>query len=257
MRILSCCKTDTGKKRTHNEDTHMCDDNLGLFIVADGMGGHAAGDVASKMAVETVAEYMKEALKDPDMTPPFGTDVNLSLDENHIKLAIQQANKKIYQHASSDRNFRGMGTTIVVLFHRNSHFNVAHVGDSRAYQIREGKITLITEDHSWVNEQVRAGLMSKDDARNHYLKNIITRALGSKEEVAIDIQKFEVKENDYYLLCTDGLNNHVSDDEILALIKEENYLLHNSVHKLVQIALDRGGEDNITLALLKCVTDDS
>jgi len=256
MKILSCSITDLGKKRIHNEDSYLSDDNLGLFIVADGMGGHAAGDVASKMAVETVIEYMNETIADPEITPPFGTDANLSTDENQLKLSIQLANKKIYQKASSDMNYKGMGTTIVVLYHRNNYLNVAHVGDSRAYHIRDGEIKLITEDHSWVNEQVQAGLMSKDDARNHYLKNIITRALGSKEEVAIDVQKVEIREDDFFLMCTDGLNNHVSDEEILEYIKESNYSLHKSTQKLVQVALDRGGEDNITLILLKCAKDE-
>jgi len=255
MKIISCSITDNGKKRTHNEDAYICDDNLGIFTVADGMGGHAAGDVASKIAVNTIVQYMQETINDPDATPPFGTDANLSPDENHLKLAIQLANKKIYQQACSDKNYKGMGTTIVVLYFNNNYFNVAHVGDSRAYQIRDGEITLITEDHSWVNEQVRAGLMTKDDARTHYLKNIITRALGSKEEVVVDVQKIPVKENDYFLLCTDGLNNHVKDEEILAIIEESNYSLHKSVQRLLQTALDRGGEDNITLALLKCVKD--
>jgi serine/threonine protein phosphatase PrpC len=246
-----------GKKRAHNEDSFICDDNLGLFIVADGMGGHAAGDVASKIAVATVVEYMKESNRDPEMTPPFGMESNLTLEENHLKLSIQLANKKIYRHSSLDRNFKGMGTTIVVIYFKSEYINIAHVGDSRAYHIRDGAINLITEDHSWVNEQVRAGLMSKSDARTHHLKNIITRALGSKEDVAIDINKIKAKDGDYFLMCTDGLNTHVTDEEILETIIQTNYSLHQTVQKLIDTALKRGGEDNITLVFLKCVEDDA
>ena len=234
-------KTDIGRKRELNEDyIYATIDSRGgldnLFIVADGMGGHKAGDFASKNTVETI---VGEISRDKQTT-----DV-----ETIIRNAVDKANAYIFKCSMEDLNMRGMGSTLVVCTVKNNEAIVANVGDSRLYLIREKEITQITKDHSYVEEMVNIGEINREEARNHPDKNIITRAIGVKETVLADIFKVELKDEDKLLLCSDGLTNMLSDAEILEYI--ESMGLEEAVNKLVWEANNKGGLDNISAVLVE------
>jgi serine/threonine protein phosphatase PrpC len=232
-------RTDVGRKRQHNEDSvayiipkdqELLTHKGALFIVADGMGGHAAGEVASEIAVDTVCTLYYQ---DPD------TDVPTSLTR-----AIHYANAAIYQRATENEEHCGMGTTCVVAVLRGSTAFIANVGDSRGYLVRKGQVRQITQDHSWVAEQVRLGQMSEEEAHCHSMRNIITRSLGPFPEVEVDIFVEPVEEGDALVLCSDGLCGMVSDKEITSIV--ENFGPQESVYRLIECANEQGGVDNIT-----------
>ncbi|MBN1336300.1 MAG: Stp1/IreP family PP2C-type Ser/Thr phosphatase [Deltaproteobacteria bacterium] len=241
MRITSCGITDVGIKRTNNEDAFLINDDLNLFVVCDGMGGHVGGEMASCIAVNTVEEVLAsmEAL-------PLGSNAEDTAEATREKLryAIRLAGKRIYDKANVEPEFKGMGTTVLVLLVQGSQAYVGHVGDSRAYLIRSDTIEQLTEDHSLVNEKVRAGLLTTEEARRHKLRNIITRSLGYQEEVDVDIQVRPVRQDDLFLLCTDGLSNLVDPAEMGETLR--TLALQPALKRLVDLACTRGGEDNIT-----------
>lgn len=249
MKIESYGISNVGMKRQQNEDSYLINDDMGLYMVADGMGGHLGGEYASKMAVTTVEEVVRALRFDPDATQIRGVNEADSHPGNQLKHAIQEAGRRIHDQALFDENLRGMGTTAVAALFATPRLYIANVGDSRAYLIREGKIEQVTEDHSLVSEQVKAGMISASDARGHKLKNIITRSVGYQEEVDIDLVCKEVQHGDKLLLCSDGLSNLVEDREIEELV--EKFDIREACEKLVNSANSRGGDDNITVIILQ------
>jgi protein phosphatase len=254
MKIRYAAKTDVGMKRTHNEDYFSLIEDEQLFIVADGMGGHASGEVASKMSAETVSEFYQRT-KDEDATWPYKMDRQLSYIENRLACGIKLANYKIYDAASRDIRFKGMGTTIVTSLVCGDKIYVAHVGDSRCYRVRQGGIQQITRDHSLLEDYREAKPdMTEEEQRNFPHRNVITRALGMRETVQVDIKAHQIMDGDVYLMCSDGLSGMVDDPSILRIVSQAKSL-ERAVAELVDHANRAGGTDNITTLLLQCVAN--
>lgn len=244
--------TDVGMKRRVNEDNFCVNTDLGLYVVADGMGGHAAGEVASRLAVEQIEETISENYIDEETTWPGNFDPNLSRSSNLLRTAILSANEKIRTVTASMSETRGMGTTIVAAVIQNRHATIAHVGDSRAYLFRQPELKPLTSDHSWVNEQLKQGFITLEHARTHPFRNVITQALGSNSDVRIDTLECDFEPGDLLMLCSDGLNSMLSDFEITKIIKETMELpLDLMCNRLIDGAKRKGGDDNITVALVR------
>ena len=210
--------TDVGRKRKHNEDAYLLDAERGLFVVADGMGGHAAGEVASRLTVESIQEFISGTEDDHDNTWPFGYNNRYSVDGNRLSTAVERANEKVMRAVVNRPELKGMGTTVVAALFDERRATLVHVGDSRAYLLRESELRRLTDDHSWVQEQVNAGILSEEEARSHPLKNVVTRALGGGMHVAVDLIEIPVGGGDRFLLCSDGLTGMVSDEEITSAL---------------------------------------
>jgi len=251
MRITSCGMTDVGVKRTNNEDNYLINDELNLFVVCDGMGGHAGGEFASAIAVNTVEEVLTSIEIRPD-AENFSVEDGanpVEVAREKLRYAIRLAGKRIYQRALEDTEYKGMGTTCLVLIVDNGNAFIAHVGDSRGNLVRDGKIEQITEDHSLVNERVRAGLITEDEAKTHKLKNIITRSLGFMEDVEIDLSVHAVRRDDFFVLCSDGLSNFMETEEIGECVL--SYGPQDAARKMIETACERGGDDNVTVVVAR------
>lgn len=248
MRITSCGITDVGVKRTNNEDNYLINDELSLFVVCDGMGGHAGGEFASAIAVNTVEEVLSNLETSPEVEAAR-EDGSIEVMRERLRYAIRLAGKRIFEKANAEPEYRGMGTTCLVLLVDGPNAFVAHVGDSRGYIVRDGRIEQLTEDHSLVNERIRAGLLTPEQARHHKLKNIITRSLGYTEDVEIDIQVRAVRRGDKFLLCSDGLSNLVEPAELGEAVRSMSP--QDAARHLVQLACSRGGDDNITAVITR------
>jgi len=246
--------TDVGRKRRHNEDAYLPDAERGLFVVADGMGGHAAGEVASRITVETIQEYIAATEEEHESSWPFGFNSRVSLEGNRLTTAVEKANEKVMRAVQNRPELKGMGTTVVAALFDADRATLVHVGDSRAYLFRDGELRRLTDDHSWVQEQVNAGILSEDEAKSHPLKNVVTRALGGAAHVSVDLIEVPVRSGDRFLLCSDGLTGMVPDEEIFARFKTEGDL-EKTVRELIDVANDRGGVDNITAILILVAGD--
>jgi serine/threonine protein phosphatase PrpC len=258
MKIFSWGLSDVGRKRDHNEDSFVNKPDAGLFIVADGMGGHLGGDRASRMAVEHVAREIGRTEQLGPGTPP-GSGIGLSGEDAPAAVALRAAARAagaaIYEVAQQDAGLQGMGTTLTALLFRSARVHIAHVGDSRAFLFRDGRIDQLTEDHSWIAEQVRAGLLSEEEARDSKFKHIITRSVGFERDVQVDVGAVPVLMGDCYLLCSDGLSNYVESEEIGRVMTAHFYSAVPQV--LVDLANERGGDDNITVVLVYVGNDAS
>lgn len=250
MRVDSKSLTHVGLKRPLNEDSFCSNVDEGLYVVADGMGGHAHGEVASRLAVETIEEFIKLTSGDTDVTWPYGIDESLSLNGNRLKTSIRFANQRLLEHARTSAGCEGMATTVVAVLVQDSVAEIAHVGDSRLYLVRDAKIARLTSDHSWVNEQVQSGVIDSDQARHHPLRNVVTRALGGRPDLEVDVQSLEMMPGDRLLLCSDGLTTMLDDDEILGIVLGGDGGV-DQTDQLIQAANESGGEDNTTAILLK------
>jgi protein phosphatase len=251
MKISYQALTDVGRKRKGNEDSVFINAEQRLFVVADGMGGHAAGEVASKVAVDSINEFVCLTSGDEEITWPFGLDQTISYDGNRLKTAIRYANRKVLEATKEKSEYEGMATTVVAVLVDVDTANVAHVGDSRVYLYSEGALTQVTSDHSWVNEQIQSGVISADQARSHPLRNVVTRALGGRLDLAVDMQVQKMKAGNVLLLCSDGLTTMVPDEEIASVMEKAQGDIEQMAQDLVAAANDHGGEDNITVLLLK------
>jgi serine/threonine protein phosphatase PrpC len=251
MKISYQAVTDVGRKRKGNEDSLFVNPEQKLYVVADGMGGHAAGEVASRVAVECINEFICLTSGDEDITWPFGLDQSISFDGNRLKSAIQYANRKVLEATRERKEYTGMATTVVAVLVDGEQANVAHVGDSRVYLVRGGDIRQLTVDHSWVNEQIESGAISADQARTHPLRNVVTRALGGKPELAVDLQVHKAELQDVLLLCSDGLTTMLPDPEIARVLRDSGGDIDRAARALVDEANQKGGEDNITVLLVK------
>ena len=249
MKIEYFGLTDVGRKREKNEDSLFVDGELGLFMVADGMGGHLGGEFASRIAVKTVSETIQQILKDPEAT----LSLNLGFDRSDygemLKYAIRVASHRIFEEASKNPNLRGMGTTSVAVLIQNGKGYIAHVGDSRAYLVREKSIQQLTHDHSLVAEQLRAGFITEDEVKNHKFRNIITRSVGFQSDVEVDLLVRDIDAGDHFVLCSDGLTNMVENEDICELTYKQDP--KNTCQQLIELANKNGGDDNISVVVVK------
>ena len=245
--------TDTGIVRSKNEDAIGYDSALGLVVLADGMGGHRGGEIASSMTVDTVINLLQQRL--PQITPGEVDEASgFSKESICIQDAVVAANELIYKTAQANPEHKGMGTTIVVLQFYNNSFSLAHIGDSRCYRLRNDKLEQITKDHSLLQELIDRGFYTPEEARNSMNKNLVTRALGIDPVVVPDIQEDIVLKNDIYLLCSDGLTDLVEDEDIYLTIKQFSANLEEGAKQLITKANQNGGKDNISVML--CRIDD-
>jgi serine/threonine protein phosphatase PrpC len=251
MKITYKAVSDVGRKRKGNEDSLFVNPEQHLFVVADGMGGHAAGEIASKVAVDAINEFVCLTGGDEEITWPFGLDENISYDGNRLKTAIRYANRKVLEATKEKSEYEGMATTVAAVLVDGEGANLGHVGDSRIYLVRDAKITQLTSDHSWVNEQIQSGVISPDQARTHPLRNVVTRALGGKPDLQVDMQLHKIKSGDILLLCSDGLTTMIPDEDIARLVSEAGGDVEKAAQSLVASANAKGGEDNITVLLLR------
>lgn len=240
--LVSFADSDVGQKRTNNEDAYLVDDELGLWVVADGMGGQAAGEVASQQAVETVHEMVLSGLRRND-----GKSV-----ERILESAVQAATYMVFGMAEMDSSKSGMGTTLSAALRQPDCLILAQVGDSRIYRVREGRAHQLTEDHTLVNWQIQQGLITPEEATKSKQKNVITRAVGNRDYVQVDISRCDVQPNDMFILCSDGLYAYVRQEELPALVAAG---AEAAVQALIELANKRGGKDNITVALVEARED--
>ena len=230
--MISAARTHIGKVRASNQDAVLVrPGKYGLYGVADGMGGHKAGDVASKMAVAVIENTLKDARPSADM----------------LRTAIQEANLMIYEEQLGNPDYSGMGTTMTVIWEDGDRVLLGHVGDSRAYRIRKNEIKQVSLDHSMVAEMVRSGYLTEREARVHPYRNIITRALGTDDSVEVDVDVLDKQEGDIYLLCSDGLSEYVLPEQMVKVTRRNS--LEKAADILLNLALDGGGRDNISVVL--------
>ena len=246
MKHLVFGVTDVGRVRENNQDNMLIDDDRRLYAVADGMGGHAAGEVASQLAISTLAATMddQENSGEPEEV------------REQLAQAFREGNRRICESVVTRNEWRGMGTTIVAMVALEDNAVIGHVGDSRAYLLREGRLQRLTSDHSWVNEQVKLGLLTDDEAHRHPMRNIVTRALGNRTDLQVEITDSDVQPGDLFVLCSDGLNSMLNDDQIHATLTEHASDPEAACRALVEQANERGGEDNITVICVAACADD-
>ncbi len=245
-------RTDAGLRRTSNEDSQCARPEIGLFVVADGMGGHIAGEIASRVAVESICAFVQEtAGEDRNRTWPFPFEPELSMDANRLKAAFRLANRRIASTIADSQDLRGMATTASAVLVGRSHACVAHIGDSRVYVLRSDRLRQITDDHSWVEEQVRAGALTPDAARQHPWRNVVTRALSGAEDPEIDVVEIKPSKGDRFLLCSDGLFGVVNDEQIGRILGDATASLDEICGKLIEAANAAGGPDNISALVVQ------
>ena len=238
MKVVTAGFTDVGLVRRSNEDSLGLFPELNLYIVADGMGGHAAGEVASKMAVDMIKEFFVS----PEITEQS--------EEGKLIQAIAYANQKIYEASGKETALNGMGTTVVAILAQSNTAIIGFVGDSRAYLFQKNKVEQLTQDHSLVNEYIRKGLLTPEAAEHHPLKHVISRALGTNPSVQAEVIRKATSLGDTFILCSDGLSNKVSPPEIASILSETQGNIEKAGNALIQRAKEKGGEDNITAILV-------
>jgi protein phosphatase len=246
--------THTGMVRSHNEDSISIDPEIGLAVLADGMGGYNAGEVASGIATALISSETREAMTSQS---PHQLDrvTGSALAMTLLRDIIAKANTSIFQSANSQPQYAGMGTTLVVALFCNNQVTIAHIGDSRCYRQRGGKLEQVTRDHSLLQEQIDSGLLTKEAAKRSQNKNLVTRALGIEPAVEAEIHVYPAQEGDIYLICSDGLNDMVEDEDIEMTLEALGANLQLASEQLVQMANDNGGRDNISVVLIKVKKD--
>jgi protein phosphatase len=251
MQIAYAGSTDVGRRRSHNEDAYLLLPEEQIFCVADGMGGHASGEVAARIAVEEMAEFFRMTGRDEEATWPFKEDPARALDENRLLTGVKLANQRILERAESDARLKGMGTTLVAAYFAKGTDSalVGHVGDSRAYLYRGGTLRQLTEDHSLLNDYVKNRNPTPEEIAAFPHKNVIVRALGMKASVEVDVSRVGLEDGDVLLLCCDGLSSMVPDAEMAEILQAGARDLKRTAQRLVEAANDAGGVDNITCVL--------
>lgn len=242
--------SDIGRVRENNEDSFRAAPEINLFVLSDGMGGQSSGEIASRLASETVITHCREAAGNPAL--PFLGSMTEGASEcgNRLASAFRLANHTVHQAAQANTTLRGMGATLVAVMFSEERVNIAHVGDSRAYRLRSGRLEALTQDHSFVAEQVRVGRMTEQEAQNSNLQNVLLRAVGVEEEVDVDLNEELFAGDDVLLLCSDGLTKELSDTQIAAVLANEEDA-DAAARQLVKLANDAGGNDNITVIVLR------
>jgi PPM family protein phosphatase len=251
MRIEVAGSTHVGMKRSHNEDNYLVLPEERLFCVADGMGGHSSGEIASKIAVDEMADFFKLTSGDQDVTWPFKMDKSRNYDENRLATGIKLANARIFERSNAEPRYKGMGTTLVSAHFTPSAVYVGHVGDSRVYLFRAGQLKQLTEDHSLLNDYLKAKKLTPEEIENFPHKNVIVRALGMKETVQVDVRAEQPKPGDIFLLCSDGLSGMIEDADMLRIVVENGDNLEAACEKMIALANKNGGTDNITAVCCK------
>ena len=244
--------TDTGRVREHNEDTIATDPDVGLLVLADGMGGYNAGEVASGIAVKTITNLVREGLLREDLAS-IDRSTGLTRPSIVLRDAITRANKIIYQTARSQAECEGMGTTVVAALFYDNRVSIAHVGDSRLYRQRGSQIAQVTMDHSLLQELVDRGFYSPEEAQRAANKNYVTRALGVEPQVEVEVQEHPVDKGDIFILCSDGLSDMVEDEDIRLTISTFGANLDTVAKQLIQLANENGGRDNVSVVLAQAV----
>lgn len=254
IRIESYGETNVGRKRAHNEDNLLVFDEHQLYVVADGMGGHGHGEVASEMLVDTMRAYYERAAGDEDATWPARPERGRTRAENMLSAGIKYGNYLIWERGHADPKYKNMGTTVVALHFDEGEATVAWVGDSRVYRLRDGELEQLTMDHSLLNDYIKAGAgMTPEEIANFPHKNIIVRACGLKESVEVDLERQAPQAGDVYMLCSDGLNGELEDDQIRHIMASHDDL-QAMVKELLDEACEHGGRDNITAIAARVVS---
>lgn len=253
MRLSHAGQSDIGRKRAHNEDAFLLLPEEQLYCVADGMGGHASGEVAARLAVEEMAEFFRSTGRDDEITWPFRLDPARSYDENRLLTGVRLANLRIHERAQADERLHGMGTTLVAAAFPGDGgaVLVGHVGDSRAYLLRGGELRQLTEDHSLLNDYRRTRHLSAEEIAAFPHKNVIVRALGMRPEVEVDLVREPVEPGDAILLCSDGLSGMISDARIAEVLRASPGDPRRAVQALLDAANSAGGADNVTCVLVQ------
>jgi PPM family protein phosphatase len=251
MKIVSCGLTDVGMKRSGNEDSLVCADDVGLYVVADGMGGHAAGEVASNTAVSSVESYVRETLGREEEADAEDTGGGIAHDISVMEAGVQLANQTICDLSESNPEYNGMGTTFSGVLVVNSRAAFAHVGDSRIYLLRDDLLNQLTTDHSWVSEQMERKIITAEEARTHRWRNVITRALGNRRELKVDTGQLQLLPGDRLLLCSDGLTGMVEDEDLAEVLRSAADDIEGPSQRLIDMANDAGGGDNVTVVMLR------
>ncbi len=244
-----------GLKRSHNEDSFFLMAEQNLYIVADGMGGHASGEVASQMAVETIAQFYRDTAEDEDVTWPYKMDKGVSYEENRLATGVKLSNLRIHEAGVNNPKKKGMGTTLVTTHFVRDAAILAHVGDSRIYRLRDGKLVQLTEDHSLLNDYIKMKDLTEEDIENFPHKNVIVRALGMKDTVQVDVMTDKSQVGDLYMLCSDGLSGMVDDKGIEEIMARNIDDMERCCADLIDAANEAGGTDNITAVVIKVVSD--
>lgn len=254
MQIVSSGLSDVGRVRTNNEDSFRIVEAVNLFILSDGMGGEAHGEVASAMAVDVINKYCESENEDSGATMLDEAPANISSQTRRLKNAVTKANLQIFQSAQKNPEQRGMGATITALWLKDTLLSIAHVGDSRAYLLRNGNLQQLTNDHSLVAEQVRRGLITPQQAEESEMQSVLLRALGAHPEVEIDVDEVEIIPRDVLLLCSDGLTRMVTEPEIAGALQAET-VPSAAAERLIALANENGGIDNVTVIVVRFEDD--
>ena len=254
MQIVSSGLSDVGRVRTNNEDSFRIVEELGLFILSDGMGGEAHGEVASAMAVEAIEKYCEAEKEDSGVTVLEAVPENWTSQTRRLRNAVRQANHQIFQSAQKNSEQRGMGATVTTAWLKDARLSIAHVGDSRAYLLRSGNLQQLTNDHSLVAEQVRRGLITPQQAEESEMQSVLLRALGAHPEVEVDVDEVEVFPRDVLLMCSDGLTRMVTEPEIAGTLQAET-IPEAAAEKLISLANESGGVDNVTVIVVRFEDD--
>jgi PPM family protein phosphatase len=249
--IEACGRTDVGRRRKINEDSYLVSSESSLYAVCDGMGGHNAGEVASKMAIDTIAAFIERSGVEKEITWPWGLDANLSFDGNRLKTAIRLANARVFQAADNREELTGMGTTVVASLVSGKSLTIASAGDSRCYLMRGGTLRQLTRDDSWVSAALGEGILNSDDVEHHPLRNVITKAVGARDTIDLDIVEHELEPRDLVLLCSDGLHGMINDQEVGRILSAVTEPLEDLGGRLIDAANEAGGRDNVTVVLLR------
>jgi serine/threonine protein phosphatase PrpC len=244
-------RTDVGRRRKINEDSFLVAPEARLYAVCDGMGGHNAGEVASKMSIETLASFVEKSAVEQEITWPWGIDSNLSFDANRLKTAIKLANARVFQAADNREELTGMGTTVVAVLVDGDLMTIGSAGDSRCYLVRGGELKQLTRDDSWVSAALGEGILSSDDVEHHPLRNVITKAVGARDTIDLDVIEHRLQPGDVVMLCSDGLHGLVNDQGLAALLVPMPDSLEDATARLVDAANEAGGRDNVTVVLLR------
>lgn len=242
-------RSDTGRKRPHNEDRVAADPGNGVAVLADGMGGHKGGEIASALAVETIIRELATRL--PGIAAGSADDDAYAPESQLTRAVVTEANTVVYETARAQPQYEGMGTTLVVALFHDDRLTLAHVGDSRAYRLRGGRLELLTRDHTLMQELVDRGFYTPEEARASLNRNIVTRALGIEESVNVDLQEEIALSGDVYLLCSDGLNDMVDDETIRLTLDEFGDNLEGAADQLIRKANENGGQDNVSIVLAR------
>jgi serine/threonine protein phosphatase PrpC len=244
-------RTDVGRRRKVNEDSFLVAPDASLYAVCDGMGGHNAGEVASRMAIETLLAFVDKSAVEKEITWPWGLDANLSFDANRLKTAIRLANARVFQAADNREELTGMGTTVVTVLVSGDAMTIGSAGDSRCYLVRGGELKQLTRDDSWVSAALGEGILNSDDVEHHPLRNVITKAVGARDAIDLDVLEHDLQPGDLVMLCSDGLHGMVSDQEIERIVLASPESLEEASARLVEAANEAGGRDNVTVVLLR------